>query len=215
MAAIVSNLIRSSAGSKILITGRLALDSSYPPPDGPGGPGYPLPSRKLWLSRIETFLITGTEQGFSFEYLYPAEHLVVYQLNPPGAAMDPHFHDVGIAVDINQSPVGNVIVPGPFAVLVQNIFADVGGGGIPNTAMDIIPGNVAPGPGQVSVASNVPSFTFFAGDGITTARFTYVNSPTSSVSAGIPSVIAGPQSQVPGGTDLSSLNSLEFQAIGL
>lgn len=190
-----SSLKRSSAGSKTSISGTFSF--TLYETSGPL-----ITAAQLGLTQVETF-IADQEGGFVFD---PEVNTNGDQINVKafqgsgGSGFLSIFADLSILVFAN---IGSIAGAG----LVQNVFADVGGGGVPNTAMVLIPGVVPPGPGQVSVNISGGTLLFFPGDMITTAIATFSLAATSTS--------GGAGSEVPNATDLSPIGNIEFTAIGL
>lgn len=209
-----TSLIRSSAGSKIRVTGKFSFTTYTTGGDA-------VTAETLGMSRLEHVNIE-EKSGYDFA---PVINTAQSQMNVQafasgggtftGAPLAVHTHDL---TTITEETVGVVADVGTLAFVpsgvIQNVYADVAGATGPKV---IVPDFVVPVAGQVSVENITGTLTFAAADAVTQARVTYAKATTQPITAGTPSgtISGGAGGEVANGTNLAGVGPISFEIIGL
>lgn len=177
MALTVSKLEVSPDGGK----GReakfnLAFDNSYPTG------GEPLTPADVGLSNITGFDVLGNEGGYSFNYDYSNQKLVVSSggvssFTPAGTVSQPTFTgNAGVqpliveeivAVSSNTGTLGSV----PAYIMAIDVTA-----GSTTGSFNVVPTGETPATTECAVTFTNGTLTFAAGDAVTSCRVTYLAS---------------------------------------
>lgn len=212
-----TSLIRSSAGSKIRVTGKFSFTTYTTGGDA-------VTAETVGLSRLE-YVNIEEKSGYDFA---PVINTAQSQMDVQafasgsgtfaGSPLAGHSHDLQVTQDeaVIVNPATGVSAALANIPLGSADIVYIVAGGVTGAATKVPVGAVANSK-EVSINYATGVLQFLAADSVQNASVTYTRAATSSVSAGTPSgTISGTAGgEVANGADLSPVGPISFEIIGL